>query len=130
MSRILSLSPPLNGMSSIVNVLQRVGPDERNDIADVRVVQRLMAMGGRGTASRIALPAASGIFDAPTGFWIYHLQNFQRRSHPQQIVDGIVSPARGASYAGHDHWAIVILNGLARDNAGVEYAAFLSSGGV
>lgn len=131
MARILALNPPFRGMSTIVNVLQRVGPEEPNDMADVRVVQRLIAMAGRGSrASRIGLPAVTGSFDAATGFWIYHLQNVQRRSHPQQIVDGIVSPARGATYAGNDHWAIVMLNSLAKDKNPVEYAAFLNSGGV
>lgn len=131
MARILALNPPFRGMSTIVNVLQRVGPDEPNDAADVGVVQRLMAMAGRGTrGSRIGMPAVTGSFDAATGFWIYHLQNMQRRSHPQQIVDGIVSPARGATYAGNDNWAIVMLNVLAKGNSPGEYAALLSSGGV
>lgn len=130
-ARILALNPPFRGMSTIVNVLQRVGPQEPNDVADVRVVQRLIAMAGRGSSvSRIGLPAVTGSFDAATGFWIYHLQNVQRRSHPQQIVDGIVSPARGSTYSGNDYWVIVMLNGLAKEKSPGEYAALLCSGGV
>ena len=64
------------------------------------------------------------------GFWIYHLQNFQRTSHPQQIVDGIVSPAHGANYSGNNHWTIVMLNALANERSAGEYAAFVKSGGT
>ena len=59
MARILALNPPFRGMSTIVNVLQRVGPEQPNDTADVRVVQRLIGMAGRGTpGSRIGLPVS------------------------------------------------------------------------
>jgi hypothetical protein len=119
-------------MSSIVNVLNRVGPEEANDSADVRVVQRLMQMAGRGSpvGSRIGMPTPHGKFDAVTGFWIYHLQNAQRSRHPGQVVDGIVSPAHGSAYGPGTHWTVVILNALAKDNSASDYAAFLSSGGT
>ncbi len=129
---ILTLNPPFHGLASIVNVVDRVGPSEKNSSADVRVVQRLIQMGAKNSTAgvQIGLPAATGIYDAATGFWIYHVQFVQKKSHPQQIVDGIVSPARGASYAFQTHWAIVLFNALAKDNGGGEYAAFLSSGGT
>jgi len=47
MSRILSLNSPFHGLSTIVNVLKRVGPSEVNEAADVRVVQRLIQMAGK-----------------------------------------------------------------------------------
>ena len=131
MSRILSLNPPFHGLSTIVNVLKRVGPSEANEAADVRVVQRLIQMAGKGSAAgvKIGLPSVTGNYDAATGFWIYHVQRVQKRSHPLQIIDGIVSPAHGASYASNTHWAIVLLNALAKDFSPADYRAFLRSGG-
>src|SRR5215468_10541065 len=124
---ILALNPPFHGLTSIVNVVDRVGPSETNGNADVRVVQRLIQMGARSSASavKIGLPAASGSYDAATGFWIYHVQFIQKVRHPLQIIDGIVSPAHGASYAPNTHWAIVLFDALAKDNNGGEYAAFV-----
>jgi len=132
MSRILPLNPPFHGLSTIVNVLKRVGPSEVNDSSDVRVVQRLIQLAGKGSGSgvKIGLPSVTGSYDAATGFWIYHVQRVQKRSHPLQIIDGIVSPAHGASYASNTHWAIVLLNALAKDSSPSEYSAFVGSGGV
>jgi len=132
MSRILVLNPPFHGLSTIVNVLKRVGPNEANDAADVRVVQRLIQMAGKGgpVAAKVGLPAVTGNFDAATGFWIYHVQRVQKHSHSLQIIDGIVSPAHGVSYASHTHWAIVLLNDLAKSKSPSEFSAFVSSGGV
>ncbi len=132
MSRILVLNPPFHGVSTIVNVLKRVGPGEANDAADVRVVQRLIQLAGKGTASgvKIGLPTVTGTYDAATGFWIYHVQRVQKRSHPLQIVNGIVSPAHGSAYASNTHWAIVLLNALAKDTSPSEYSAFVGSGGA
>ena len=129
---ILTLNPPFHGLSAIVNVVGRVGPSEVNNNADVRVVQRLIQMGARASTAgvKIGLPAVTGNYDAATGFWIYHVQFVQKHSHPNQIVDGIVSPAHGSSYAANTHWAIVLFNALAKDNSPAEFAAFLSSGGA
>lgn len=123
MARILTLNPPFNGLSSVVNVLGRVGPGESNNPDDVRVVQRLLEMCSRGkaTAGNIGYPQSTGHFDAATGFWIYHVQNKLRR----QIVDGVVSPAHGAHYApGGGVWTIVLFNYFAKDNCPADYAAF------
>jgi hypothetical protein len=132
MSRILSLNPPLYGLSTIVNVLKRVGPGEVNDAADVRVVQRLIQMGGKGSsdAANVGLPSVTGKYDAVTRFWVYHLQRVLKGAHPLQIVDGIVSPAHGASYASNTYWAIVLLNEFAKKHSPADYSAFLASGGV
>jgi hypothetical protein len=127
------LNPPFHGVSAIVNVLKRVGPNEANDAADVRVVQRLIQMGAKGSSAAvrsIGLPSVTGSYDATTGFWIYHVQKVQKVRHPLQIIDGIVSPAHGASYASNTHWAIVLLNALAKDHSPSDFSAFVSSGGV
>src|SRR5512141_1358895 len=76
MGRLLTLNPPYNGMSAIVNVLGRVGPGEQNNPDDVRVVQRLLQMASRGKAfaGSIGVPQTTGRFDAVTGFWIFDVQ--------------------------------------------------------
>ena len=73
MGRILTLNPPYEGMSAIVNVLGRVGPDEPNNADDVRVVQQLLQMSARGKAiaGSVGVPQLTGRFDAATGFWIF-----------------------------------------------------------
>jgi len=132
MSRILSLNPPFQGLSTIVNVLKCVGPGEVNEAADVRVVQRLIQIAGRTSPAevKIFLPSVTGRFDAATGFWIFYVQRMLKGIHPLQIIDGVVSPARGACYASNTSWAIVLLNLSARDRNPSEYSAFVSSGGV
>ena len=132
MSRILALNPALEGMSTIVNVLKRVGPGEANDAADVRVVQRLIQMAAKGSASgmKVGVPSVTGQYDAMTGFWIYHLQRVQKPLHPLQIIDGIVSPAHGADYASNTRWTIVLLNLFAKQHSPSEFSAFVGSGGM
>jgi hypothetical protein len=126
MGRILALNPPYQGLSTIVNVLARVGPTETNTSDDVRVVQRLLQMCARGSniGARIGMPQPTGNFDAATGFWIFYTQAGQRRG---VIVDGIVSPAHGAHYApGGGVWTIVIFNYLAKNASPQEYAALVA----
>jgi hypothetical protein len=132
MSRILALNPPWEGVSTIVNVLKRVGPKEANDAADVRVVQRLIQMAAKGSSAgvKIGVPSVTGTYDAATGFWIFYTQAIQKSSHPHQIIDGIVSPAHGSAYSPNTHWAIVLLNVLAKRQSPAEFSAFLASGGV
>ena len=125
MARILALNPPYSGMSTIVNVLGRVGPGEPNNPDDVRVVQRLMQMGGSGraAAASIGVPQVTGHFDAATGFWIYRIQQIAKN----RTVDGVVSPAHGAQYAaGGSIWTIVILNDFAKSDSPQDYATFLA----
>jgi hypothetical protein len=112
-------------MSAIVNVLGRVGPGERNNSDDVKVVQRLLQLASRGGAPAVSfgIPQLTGRFDAVTGFWIYHTQAFFRG----QTVDGVVSPARGAHYApGGGIWTIVLFNEFAKRYSAAEYATFLA----
>jgi hypothetical protein len=125
MGRILALNPPYDGMSTIVNVLGRVGPGESNNPDDVRVVQSLLQLCARGKAfaGSIGVPQATGHFDAATGFWIFYVQS----SFKHQIVDGIVSPAHGTHYSpGGGIWTIVLFNDFAKSNSPAEYAALLA----
>jgi hypothetical protein len=125
MARILALNPPYSGMSTIVNVLARVGPGEPNHPDDVRVVQRLMQMGARGAApaASIGVPQVTGHFDAATGFWIYHAQRLNKSA----TVDGVVSPAHGTQYApGGSIWVIAYFNEFAKKNSPQDYATFLA----
>jgi hypothetical protein len=128
MARILVLNPPFEGMSTIVNVLGRVGPKEPNNPDDVRVVQRLLQMGSRGAgfATSMGVPQPTGRFDAVTGFWIFYAQNIFKARHGE-IVDGVVSPAHGAHYApGGGIWTIVIFNFFAKQSSPADYATFLA----
>jgi hypothetical protein len=129
MARILVLNPSFQGLSIIVNVLNRVGPSESNDAGDVKVIQTLLRMIKSNFAKKVGLPSITGSYDGLTGFWIYDTQYFMKtkKGHPSVIVDGIVSPARGAVYAGGAPWTIVLFNSFAKGDSPVEYAAFLSS---
>jgi hypothetical protein len=116
-------------MSTIVNVLGRVGPNEPNSANDVRVVQQLLQMAARGSAiAGLGLPQPTGRFDAATGFWIFYMQKFRKTRHPVQIVDGVVSPAHGFGYnpAG-GIWTIVLFNFWAKEKSPAEYATFLAN---
>jgi len=125
MGRLLALNPPYNGMSTIVNVLGRVGPGEQNNPDDVRVVQRLLQLASRGGGPAISLgiPQVNGNFDAITGFWIFRTQAFFRG----QVVDGVLSPAHDAHYAPCGGvWTIVLFNEYAKKYSAAEYATFLA----
>lgn len=125
MGRILVLNSPFEGLSAIVNVLARVGSGEANNPDDVRVVQRLLQLASRGgsPAKSLGVPQPTGHFDAVTGFWIYHTQNW----YPRQKVDGVVSPAHGAHYApGGGVWTIVLFNVFAKKYSPADYATFLA----
>lgn len=126
MARILVLNPPFLGLSTIVNVKQRVGPKEANEPNDVRVVQTLLGMIKSNFSKTVGLPKISGNYDAATGFWIYDTQFFTKQQHPNVIVDGIVSPARGSVYAAGAPWTIVLFNHFAQKDSPAEYASFVS----
>jgi hypothetical protein len=130
MSRILPLNPPFEGLSAIVNVLQKVGPNETNNTDDVRVVQELLQMCAKGAdpvKASIGFPKVTGHFDAATGFWVFHTQNKHRKTRPNQIVDGVVSPAHGVTYAAGAAWTIVAFNYIASLQDPINYAKFVAS---
>jgi hypothetical protein len=125
MSRILALHPPYNGLTSIVNVVDHVGPGAANKPDDVRVIQRLLQLCAQraAAATGVSVPQITGRFDGVTGFWIYHAQAYYKRP----TIDGVVSPARGSHYGpGGGVWTIVTLNEYAKKNSPNEYAAFVA----
>jgi len=128
MSRTLTLNPPFQGLSTIVNVLKRVGPTEINDPSDVKVVQALIRMHTSAFAKKVGVPQVTGNFDAGTGFYIYDTQYFlkTKAGHQSVVVDGVISPAMGASYSAGAPWTIVLLNYQAQKSNPAEYAAFVS----
>lgn len=123
--RILTLSPPFLGMSSIVNVIGRVGPlDCPNNPEDVKVVQRLIQLMNMGSTQ----VSVNGNYDEATGFWIFYAQVQWKGNggHPGLVVDGVISPARGAAYGpGGATWTIVLFNYNAKKSSPGPYAAFL-----
>ncbi len=131
--RVLHANPPIQGVSTVLNVLQRVGPGEPNQAADVRLLQRLLqlAEGAAADRSGIAVPAVTGRFDAATGFWIFRQQVAAKRVLPGCIVDGVVSPARGSLTYGPrgEPWTIVLLNLFAKKAQPGPYAALVAAGG-
>ena len=128
MSRVLVLNPPYHGLSSIVNVLNRVGPTEPNNPDDVKVVQTLLRMLKSNFSKKVGVPQVTGNYDASTGFWIYDQQYFykSKAGHHNVVVDGVISPARGAAYSAGAEWTIVLFNYQAKRDSPAEYAAFLS----
>lgn len=116
-SRVLPLQQPFDGLTTIVNVLLPVGPGQTNNTDDVKVVQNLLhaiALTQSGRTGVMA-PQLTGRFDAATGFWIYYLQS-TLRTGGAGVVDGIVSPARGASFAGTPFFIVHLNAAAARAN--------------
>jgi hypothetical protein len=119
MSRIMKykLSPSETFTRDMINVEERVGPRQVNLRDDVRIVQELLRMAYKNDpAATYGLPQVTGRFDAVTGFWIFEFQrgNLTGRN---QIIDGIISPAKGVAFAPGGIWTIVALNSAARMNA-------------
>lgn len=134
MARILQLKPAFAGMSTIVNVLERVGPGEANMPEDVKVVQDLLRMMCKGESPKfkaMGYPQVTGRFDSATGFWIYLFQDTTKRRSElhlgDTIVDGIVSPAHGSHYGPRGVWIIVFFNRWAQTNDPDNYAKFVAS---
>lgn len=134
MPRILQLNPPWLGLSSLVNVLQRVGANEANSSDDVKIVQQLLQMickAENKVYRDIGYPQVSGHFDAATGFWIYDAQATSKK-RPElhvggTIVDGVVSPAHGAHYGPHGIWTIAFFNRWAQAADPDNYRKFVTS---
>jgi len=127
MIRTLPLLHAHRGLSVIVNVANKVGPKEANQRDDVFVVRALLRLAatGQNLAAEIGVPDENGRFDATTGFWIFRIQHYYKQQHPAQIIDGVVSPAHGATYAHGIAWTIVMLNFLASKNNPVGYKNFM-----
>ncbi len=96
----------------IYNVSSPVGPGQVNNPDDVMLVQFLMAQtipASTVLRARAPLPPVNGTFDLITGFWIYEIQ-FARAAQQKGIIDGVVSPARGAQFAPGMSWLIGAMN--------------------
>ena len=118
------MGKPENGMQEYLNVSSKIGgeSDCSNQLSDVEAVQRLLDVILRGSGGeKLGVPPPNGRFDALTGYHIFFVQNFVRKSRPGTIVDGCISPARGLHY-GREVFTIVNLNAMAhrRDKAGWE----------
>jgi len=103
----------------IWNVSAKVGPnsDSPNGSTDVELMKVLLAMALRhptlakfGINGRSLDVSREPVFDPILGFWIFRLQ--QLGQHP--VVDGIASPARGATFAPGTPWVIFTFNDFAR----------------
>jgi hypothetical protein len=108
------LTRPQEGLSFIYNVSSKVGPlqSDPNQPDDVMLVQYLLKKVLQGqqmpATPGVAFPTATGRFDTATGFWIYRVQSSFRNFG--NVIDGVVSPARGLFYGPSTAWTIAILN--------------------
>ncbi len=108
------LKHPFEGMSFIWNVTDKVGSKAEcpNRATDVELVKFLVRETLKGPFHRLSVSCKNppitmnGSFDAVLGFWIYAYEDF-----PGATSDGIVSPARGTTYAAGEMWLIAYLNG-------------------
>ena len=117
MAYVAQLLAPDVDLTEFVNLDGKVGGDSDcpNHRSDVQAVQSLIALVLRGTPGwKLGAPWPSGQFDAITGYHVFNIQNFLKRSRPGTVVDGCVSPAHGISYGGGT-WCILNLNLWARN---------------
>ena len=97
-------------LEQVYTVSAHVGPGQTNNPTDVELVQFLIVESLKlPNTLRIKKPppAITRTFDTITGFWIFEIQASIERSGLSHVVDGIISPARGQVYSGHDIWTIV-----------------------
>jgi hypothetical protein len=112
--------PPNDVIPMMFNVDKHVGPACPNLADDVLLVQFLIRKSAERTPdlppdkkARMSKVPTSGICDAATIDGIKAVQERVREKHPPNVVDGIVSPAKGTNY-GTGIWAITILNSTVR----------------
>lgn len=113
MAQRLKLGQNPTGLTFIYNVSQKVGYLQPNLADDVQLVQFFLREIGRPRPDlhQLGLPQLTGKFDAVTGFYVYLWQHYARRP----VIDGIVSPARGLTYAPLAAWVITDLNASYRN---------------
>jgi hypothetical protein len=101
-------------MDRIYNVSQHVGPGQKNQSDDVRLVQLLLRefVLGIGGSSMLPTPQVTGALDDATALWVYYQQLKFKKESPTAVLDGIVSPARGVTAYNRsgDTWYIIMLN--------------------
>ena len=130
MAHILSMNVSDFGakLDSIVNVTQKVGPKSENCPNlqnDVDAVEKLMLIWDSQPQDGQNINN-NGIFDPVTGYGIYRTQQRLKSKwgKTSQIVDGIVSPAKGVGYGGLSIYTIVMLNLLAKHHNPEGYEKF------
>ena len=114
--RVTKLRVPVLGLTRYINVRQRVGPNERNQEVDIRIVAALLALTVAGKVKDVDIPRniRDSKFNASVGFWIFHFQLEQFRARRTADVDGVVSPSNDMGrYPGGFH-TIVLINAEAR----------------
>jgi hypothetical protein len=115
-SRIIRLTTPMLGLNKYINVRERVGPNERNQEVDVRIVGKLLQMSATGRVKGVDGPRniRNSVFTSTIGFWIFFFQLDQHRKRSSAIIDGVVSPGNASGRYGSDVHTIVLLNAEAR----------------
>jgi hypothetical protein len=124
MAHILELGHNKFGLTSILNVSQKVGPTNEggiNNQNDVDAVEKLMLVAYRCIFEDGLSLTNNGIFDPVTGYYIYRMQANFKREYPATILDGIISPAKGFGYGGDTIYSIVVFNGLAKKHNSAAY---------
>jgi hypothetical protein len=116
----LGIKTSIPGLTHLWNVSQQVGgrracPNLSTDVELVKVLvtQALKSSTVKPAFAKVSLPplVVNSQFDAVVGYWIFRLQDHD--GHP--IIDGIVSPARGVTYAPGTPWVIGLINARAFD---------------
>jgi hypothetical protein len=113
MAQRLTLGKNPVGLTFIYNVSQKVGYKQSNLPDDVQLVQFFLREIGRTRpdVQMLGLPQPTGKFDALTGFYVYLWEHYAHRP----VIDGIVSPAHGLTYAPQAAWVITDLNASYRN---------------
>jgi len=119
MERTMRLFVPQGYDHLVFNVDSHVGPGCPNNIEDVLLVQfMLVELGGitidANLKKKLLKVPKSGICDDATNDGIRAVQEAVHNGVAASIVDGIVSPAKGALYGGAA-WTIVVLNTNVRE---------------
>jgi hypothetical protein len=131
MAYIMQLTQPtrFQKLTSIMNVSQTVGPvaeGGQNLQNDVDAVEKLMLLWSSNPEDGCNI-TNNGLFDPVTGYSIFRLQQKMKKDgYPNQIVDGIISPAKSLVYGSGTVYTIVALNEKAAKLNPAGYADFMS----
>jgi hypothetical protein len=127
MAHILELVHNPSGLTSIINVSQKVGPTKEggvNNQNDVDAVEKLIIIASGGVFDDGFVINNNGNFDPVTGYTIYRTQANLKRNNPAITLDGIISPAKGVGYGANTKYTIVKLNEVAKNTNSAAYDEF------
>jgi hypothetical protein len=108
--------PSFEGLPTLYNVDGVVGAapaqNLREDVLLVQFLFSVIAKSVTDPAAKAVLGAVkvTGMIDPPTIAAIKDIQTRHKKNNPGAIVDGRMSPAKGAYSYGGGQWAIVRLN--------------------